>query len=99
MIGKERRGEVDGRLRSLITVGGRKVSSAPLISLPTPLGTLRIYGKHVSFIAAVAAFTTILKIPIVDGAEANRCLAILVFATILWATEVSSLQYYANGFA
>jgi len=89
MIGKERRGEIDGRVKSLITVGGRKGNTAPLITLPTPLGTLRIKGKHVSLLVAVAAFFAILSTPIVDGAEANRCLAILVLATILWASEVS----------
>jgi phosphate transporter len=91
MIGKERRGETDGRVKSLITVGGRQEPSRPLVTLSTPLGTLRINGKHISFLAAVTAFVAILKLPIVNGGEANRCLAILVFATILWATEVSRL--------
>ena len=91
MIGKERRGETDGQVKSLITVGGRQEPSRTFATLSTPIGTLRLNAKHISFLAAIVAFVAILKIPVVSGGEANRCLAILVFATILWATEVSSL--------
>lgn len=91
MIGQERRGETDGQVKSLTTVGGKQPSK-PLITLSTPLGRLKIKNKHISLLTAAATFAVILNVRIVDGLEANRCLAILVFATILWATEVERMS-------
>lgn len=95
MIGKERRGEADGQVKSL-TISGTKVPSKPLFTLPTPMGPIKVKGKYVSLLIAAAAFATILNVPLVDGVQANRCLAILVFATILWATEVSDVDHAAD---
>jgi len=40
-------------------------------------------------IAAGAIFVALLNVKVVNGVEANRCFAILVLCTVLWASEVS----------
>ena len=87
MIGRERRGEIDGHLE---TVGGTLADQqeAKAVQIPTPLGRLKLKRRHIWQAIAVAVFLTLLRVQSVDGDEANRCFAILVFATILWATEV-----------
>lgn len=87
MIGQERRGENDGQVKSLIMTGGKE-KAPPLFVLPTPFGGFRVKTKYISFLVALACFIAILNVQLVNGKEANRCLAILVFATIMWATEV-----------
>lgn len=87
MIGRERRGEADGHLE---TVGGtlEVQQEAEAVQIPTPLGRLKLKRRHIWQAIAVAVFLTLLNVQSVDGDEANRCFAILIFATILWATEV-----------
>jgi len=89
MIGRERRGEVDGHLE---TVGGTLAvqQEAEAVQIPTPLGRLKLKRRHIWKAIAFAVFLTLLRVQSVDGDEANRCFAILVFATILWATEVNT---------
>jgi phosphate transporter len=65
------------------------IEEKPLVSLRTPLGRIKVTKKVVSVIVALATLVILLNVQVVDGVEANRCLAILAFATILWATEVS----------
>ena len=88
MIGRERRGEVDGHLE---TVGGtlEVQQEAQALQISTPLGPLKLKRRHIWKAVAVAVFLTLLRVQTVNGDEANRCFAILVFATILWATEVT----------
>lgn len=95
MIGRERRGEVDGHLEM---VGGTLAveQEANALQIPTPLGRLRLKRRHVWKAIAVAVLLTLLNVQSVDGDEANRCFAILVFATILWATEVGWLYSGLN---
>jgi len=87
MIGRERRGEADGHLE---TVGGTLAvqQEAEAVQISTPLGRLKLKRRHIWKVIAIAVFLTLLHVQSVDGDEANRCFAILVFATILWATEV-----------
>lgn len=87
MIGRERRGEVDGDSE---TVGGTLAvqQEAKAVQIPTPLGRLKLKRRHLWKAVAVTVFLTLLRVQSVDGEEANRCFAILVFATILWASEV-----------
>jgi len=87
MIGRQRRGEVDGDLE---TLGGTLAvqQEAKAVQIPTPLGSLKLKRRHIWQAIAVAVFVTLLRVQSVDGDEANRCFAILVLATILWATEV-----------
>jgi phosphate transporter len=61
----------------------------PLVGVPTPLGRFNITKRKVSLLAAVVTGTVLLNLHVVDGIEASRCFAILMFCTILWATEVS----------
>lgn len=90
MIGRERRGEADGHLE---TVGGTLADQqeAKAVQIPTPLGSLKLKRRHIWQTIAFAVFLTLLRTQSIDGDEANRCFAILVFATILWATEVNNL--------
>ena len=87
MIGRERRGEADGHLE---TVGGTLADQqeAEAVQIPTPLGRLKLKRRHIWKVVAVVVFLSLLRVQSVNGDEANRCFAILVFATILWATEV-----------
>ena len=87
MIGRERRGEVDGDSE---TVGGTLTvqQEGKTVHIPTPLGRLELKRRHIWKAIAIAVFLTLLRVQSVDGVEANRCFAILVFATTLWASEV-----------
>ena len=92
MIGRERRGEVGGDSE---TVGGTLAvqQEAKTIHIPTPLGRLKLKHREIWKAIAVAVFLTLLHVQNVDGEEANRCFAILVFATILWASEVKQTLF------
>ncbi|CAO3686385.1 unnamed protein product [Rhizopus stolonifer] len=61
----------------------------------TPFGTLQITRDQVIsylyLIASMAVFIGLLKVELFDTVEKNRCLAILVFASMLWAGEVMPL--------
>lgn len=90
MIGNERRGEADGQVRSLdeedsITPGAKSNNFV----FHTRFGTLRFKKKKAFLPIAIIVFIGILKLHVVAGVEANNCFAILTFATLLWATEVS----------
>lgn len=84
MIGRERRGEgADGRVKAL-GLGHVDSSANPLFVL---FG-LKFTKKKILLVVAIITFIALLNVQMVQGREANRCLAILIFATILWATEV-----------
>lgn len=80
MIGQERRTQ---------TVG---LSDAKPSSVHTPFGTLRITRDQVMnylyMAGCIAIFVLLMKAEMFDTVEQNRCLAILVFASMLWAGEV-----------
>lgn len=90
MIGKERRGEHDGRLKSVGVVVTADDASGTLLRIRTPIGHFHFTRKEAFFLVAVVIFSVLLNVQVVDGVEANSCFAILVFATVLWATEVCS---------
>ncbi|RPD54783.1 hypothetical protein L227DRAFT_615810 [Lentinus tigrinus ALCF2SS1-6] len=53
---------------------------------------ISVLGLDVLYlVVAIVVFVILLNIEYIDGAEANKCFAILVFATILWATEAIPL--------
>lgn len=62
-------------------------------SFKTPLGRLQIPAwwstKGVIFALAVGVLVVITQLPLFDRQEETNCLALLIFCTILWATEVS----------
>lgn len=80
LIGQERRTQ---------TVG---LSDAKPSSVHTPFGTFRITRDQVLnylyMIACIVVFILLMRSEIFDTVEQNRCLAILVFASMLWAGEV-----------
>lgn len=77
LIGQERRTQ---------TVGVKPTS------IYTPFGTLQITREQVMsyfyLIVCLVVFIVLLKAELFDTVEQNRCLAILVFASMLWAGEV-----------
>lgn len=89
MIGRERRGESDGQVKAL---GGTiDTKEEALLAVPTPVGRFSITSKGISLVAALVVFGLLLRFPMVEGEEANRCFAILCFSTVLWATEAIPL--------
>ncbi|KAF8506140.1 SPX-domain-containing protein [Hysterangium stoloniferum] len=57
----------------------------------TRYGTLKFKKKKIFVPIAAAVFIALLRGNVVEGVEANNCFAILVFATLLWATEAIPL--------
>jgi phosphate transporter len=86
LIGQERRTQ---------TVG---LSDAKPSSVYTPFGTFYIKRDQVLnylyMIACIVIFFVLVKAEIFDTVEQNRCLAILVFASMLWAGEVSGSSFF-----
>ncbi|KAH9925488.1 SPX domain-containing protein [Fomitopsis serialis] len=62
-----------------------------LLDMNTKAGHLRLTIKQVFLFVSVLVFVILLNVKVVDGVEASRCLAVLVFATIMWATEAIPL--------
>ena len=92
MISQERRGEHDGQVKAL---GGHAVEEeSASLAVPTPIGKLRVTAKMLFLAIAVLVFAILLNVRTYPTTEANNCFAILVFSTILWATEVRSRRGY-----
>jgi phosphate transporter len=100
MIGNERRGDQSSPTPGILSdrhnedLAGAaliKEPKEPLMAVQTPIGRLKISWKLIWLLVALLVFVAVANLKIVDGDAANSCLAILVFCTILWATEVSSL--------
>ncbi len=91
MIGQARRG--DGNSGNARAQGGTLVGEPEkgLLDLDTPAGHFKLTTKHLFVLVSVIVFAVLLNVKTVDGEEANRCFAILVFATLLWATEAIPL--------
>lgn len=87
MIGRERRGDLDGQAKA-IGASLKGDDERGFLQVQTPLGRFHLTGKKISIAVAVVAFLALLNVQVVEGVEANRCFAILMFSTILWATEV-----------
>jgi phosphate transporter len=92
MIGQQRRGPVDG-LGVLVSATLEQPEERSIIDVPTPLGSLKLTKKRLSLTIAVTVFIALLNMDIVAGEEANKCLAVLVFSTIMWATEVCIVRW------
>jgi phosphate transporter len=83
MIGRERRGENGTPLGAPLDTTVEKA-----FEVRTRVGRVRLSRRKAWIIVSVLAFTILLNVQAVEGEEANRCFAVLVFATLLWATEV-----------
>lgn len=90
MIGRERRGE-GGSLGATVDVTEKGME------VRTPVGKLTVSRKKVWVLIAVVAFAVLLNVQAVEGETANRCFAVLVFATILWASEVGGRRLRCCG--
>ncbi|KAI0636294.1 Sodium/sulfate symporter [Trametes polyzona] len=91
MISQARRGASDES--GMIAMGGSLIIEPErgLLNVQTPVGRVKLTAKMLYALIGLVVFLVLLNVQIVDGAEANKCLAILVFATILWATEAIPL--------
>lgn len=83
MIGRERRGENGIPLGAPLDTTVEKA-----FEVRTRVGRVRLSRRKAWVIVSALVFATLLNVQTVEGEEANRCFAVLVFATFLWATEV-----------
>ncbi|KAJ7183678.1 SPX domain-containing protein [Mycena filopes] len=96
MIGRERRGD---NLSSAGGVGASLVpqedaqeeSEKPGWVVKAGGLRLRVTKKKLAMVGAVGVFVALLNTQTVQGKEANRCYAVLMFCTVLWATEAIPL--------
>ncbi|KAH9991722.1 SPX domain-containing protein [Russula vinacea] len=86
MIGRERRGEGGTPLGAPVDTTEEKA-----FEVHTRVGRVRLSRRKTWIIISALIFATLLNVSIVEGDEANRCFAVLVFATMLWATEAIPL--------
>lgn len=93
MIGRERRGEGDGEVKAIGSTLVNKDEEG-IVGVPTPVGRFTLTKKKISLLVAAVVFIVLLNVQTLDKAPANRCFAILVFSTIMWATEVRLNQNY-----
>ena len=101
MIGIERKAQA-AHLGARQTILGHKADNkhsdegSETKELATPAGRFRcpsfLFQSSVYIlIAALAVFAVLLLVPILELPEQQNCLAMVVFVSMLWATEVSSL--------
>lgn len=105
LIGIERRAEAARFGQSLIGQGNNAVpkrlqgdddAAVATKAIRTPLGRVSLPGwlagsSVLTLLGSVVVFAALLAIPIMDKPEEQNCLALLVFVSLLWATEVSSV--------
>ncbi|KAJ7053590.1 SPX domain-containing protein [Mycena amicta] len=97
MIGRERRGD-GGTFAGAVLLEDEDTLGPADSQNPKPgwvitLGPrtrIRVTRKKIALLGAIAVFVALLNHQTVQGTEANRCYAILMFCTVLWATEVPS---------
>jgi phosphate transporter len=82
MIGRARTGD------SPMAISVTKESDT-LFTIPVPYVPIEVSKRLLSLLVAIAVFAVLLAVPTVEGGAASRCLAILIFSTILWASEVA----------
>lgn len=63
----------------------------------TPIGKYRcpkflVSGTFWVLVAIIAIFAVLLAVPIMDRPEQQNCLALVIFVSLLWATEVSHFE-------
>ncbi|KAJ7052070.1 SPX domain-containing protein [Mycena amicta] len=98
MIGRERRGD-GGTFAGAVLLEDEDTLGPADSQNPKPgwvitLGPrtrIRVTRKKIALLGAIAVFVALLNHQTVQGTEANRCYAILMFCTVLWATEAIPL--------
>jgi phosphate transporter len=102
MIGRQRRGEDDGS-GGILAAGGtliKETEEGELVAdIQTPVGKLTLTKHNIYLLVALSVFIVLLNVQTMSTVEASRCFAILVFCTILWATEVSWTMSVIMAFA
>lgn len=102
MIGMERRAEAASLGRALLgrdastgvaRLQGDEEAAIPTKEIVTPLGRFRYPAwlfstTMLNLVVISAVFVALLVIPIMKSPEQQNCLAMLVFASLMWATEV-----------
>ncbi|KAI0288956.1 SPX domain-containing protein [Russula brevipes] len=86
MIGQERRGEGGTPLGAPVDTAEEKA-----FVVHTRVGRVRLSRRKAWVVFSALIFAVLLNVQTVKGEEANRCFAVLVFATLLWATEAIPL--------
>ncbi|KAH9981901.1 SPX domain-containing protein [Russula compacta] len=86
MIGRERRGEGGTPLGAPLDTTEEKA-----FEVRTRVGRVRLSRRKAWIVLSALVFAILLNVQTVEGREANRCFAVLVFATLLWATEAIPL--------
>ncbi|KAI0259100.1 SPX domain-containing protein [Gloeopeniophorella convolvens] len=86
MIGRERRG--DGGTPLGVPMDNTEEKA---FEVNTRVGRVRLSRRKIWTVVSAIIFTILLNVQTVEGEEANRCFAVLVFATVLWATEAIPL--------
>jgi phosphate transporter len=90
MIGQARRGEDSGTVRAL---GGTLLLEPEkgLLDVATPVGHVKVTRKQIYLLISVVTFIVLLNVRVLEQEAANRCFAVLIFATLMWATEAIPL--------
>ncbi|KIJ51071.1 hypothetical protein M422DRAFT_204101 [Sphaerobolus stellatus SS14] len=92
MIGNERRGQPSGHSHVLQdSEPDLPGTTSSNFVIRTPAGELKFKKKKLFLPVALVVFIALLNSNVVEGVEANNCFAILVFATLLWASEAIPL--------
>jgi phosphate transporter len=104
MIGIERRAQAAALGISSALVGGRKSADGQVdeetkgFEFPTPVGRVKLprwcpswlfSASMATLIVCLGVFLILLLTPTFKSVEQANCLAMLVFVSLLWATEVS----------
>ncbi|KAF8835671.1 Sodium/sulfate symporter, partial [Paxillus ammoniavirescens] len=89
MLAQERRGAVDSTDTGGVILMREEENG--IVDIPTPLGGFKLTRKKIALIIAVMVLLALMNMQVVEGTEANKCFAILVFSTIMWASEAIPL--------
>ena len=78
---------------------GDDYDNADVKELATPVGRFRcpawlFSSTMFTLVLIVAVFIVLLYVPIMKKPEQQNCLAMLIFVSLLWATEVSGLHIF-----
>jgi len=78
------------------------VPESAMKEIVTPVGRYRcprflLHSTFYTLVGIVAVFFVLLGVPIMERPEQQNCLAMVVFVSLLWATEVCSLPYSPPG--
>ncbi|KIJ04535.1 hypothetical protein PAXINDRAFT_104137, partial [Paxillus involutus ATCC 200175] len=80
MLAQERRGAVDSTDTGGVILMREEENG--IVDIPTPLGGFKLTRKKIALIIAVMVLIALMNMQVVEGTEANKCFAILVFSTI-----------------